>query len=124
MSILISCIVAFLTGVAASLGLGGGMILIIYLTVFCGVTQLSAQGINLIFFIPIAIISLFFHTRNKLVEWKKILPSILFGVVGALIGTYLATFLGSHILTKLFAGFILFVGIRELFTKLHSADDR
>ena len=41
---------AFLTGIFASLGLGGGMILILYMTIFAGYTQLDAQGINLIFF--------------------------------------------------------------------------
>ena len=49
---------AFLTGIFASMGLGGGMVLIVYLTVFAGFSQIAAQGINLVFFIPIAIISL------------------------------------------------------------------
>lgn len=117
MNIFITCLAAFLTGIAASLGLGGGMILMVYLTIFAGVPQLSAQGINLVFFIPIAILSLIFHTKNKLVEWKKILPTILLGIVGALIGTYLANRLGSPTLSKLFAVFILIVGIKELLTK-------
>ena len=47
---------AFLTGILASLGLGGGMILILYLTIFAGMAQFEAQGINLIFFIPIALL--------------------------------------------------------------------
>ena len=70
---------AFLTGIFASMGLGGGMVLIVYLTVFAGFSQLAAQGINLVFFIPIAIISLVLHTKNKLVEWKKAVPAVLWG---------------------------------------------
>lgn len=42
--------VAFLAGMAAAMGLGGGSFLIIYLTVFAGVSQQAAQGINLVFF--------------------------------------------------------------------------
>ena len=70
---------AFLTGIFASMGLGGGMVLIVYLTVFAGFSQIAAQGINLVFFIPIAIISLVLHTKNKLVEWKKTVPPVLWG---------------------------------------------
>ncbi len=118
MSIFILCVVAFLTGIAASLGLGGGLILIVFLTIFTGMSQLTAQGINLVFFIPIAILSLIFHTKNKLVVWKKILPSILFGIIGAFIGTFLANYFGSRIVSKLFSVFVLTVGIKELFTKV------
>ena len=53
---ILSYIAAFLTGILAAMGVGGGMILIVYLTFFVGVPQLSAQGINLIYFIPIAIL--------------------------------------------------------------------
>lgn len=123
MNIWVSCIVALLTGVAASLGLGGGMILIIYLTAFAELSQLEAQGINLVFFIPIAILALIFHTKNKLVEWKKILPSILLGAAGAVGGSYLAQYLGSPLLSKIFGGFILLVGLRELFHKAPKAQD-
>ena len=117
MNFLIISIVAFFTGIFASMGLGGGMILIIYLTVFTQASQLAAQGINLIFFIPIAILSLIIHTKNKLVEWKKIAPALICGTIGVIIGSFLATKIGSIELTKLFAIFILIMGARELFSK-------
>ena len=44
-----------LSGIIGGMGLGGGVVLIIYLTVFLDTPQLKAQGINLLFFIPIAI---------------------------------------------------------------------
>ena len=99
------------------MGLGGGMILIVFLTVFCGISQIEAQGINLVFFIPIALLSLIFHSKNKLIEWKDIVPSIITGAVGAFLGTYAAEYIGSPILGKLFAVFLLIVGIKELFSK-------
>lgn len=109
---------AFLTGIFASLGVGGGMILIIYLTVFAGFDQLAAQGINLIYFIPIALLSVVIHTKNKLIEWKKIIPAIVIGVAFAALGTYAAERIGSPALKKIFAVFILLIGIKELlFTK-------
>ena len=117
MNFFIITIVAFFTGVFASMGLGGGMVLIIYLTIFLNVNQLTAQGINLIFFIPIAVIAIIMHTRNKLIEWKKIVPSIIFGTIGVLIGSMIATKLDSAMLSKLFAIFLIVIGIREIFAK-------
>lgn len=108
---------AFFTGIFASLGLGGGMILILYMTIFAGFSQLDAQGINLIFFIPIAALSLIIHTKNKLVKWKKIFPAIICGTVTAIAGCMLAKHFGNEYLTKIFAVFVLLTGIKELFAK-------
>jgi hypothetical protein len=108
---------AFASGIMASLGLGGGMILIIYLTIFAGFSQLEAQGINLIFFIPTALLSLLLHTKNKLVKWKLIVPSIISGTISAAGAAYFAAGLKNQLLTKLFALLVLAAGIRELFTK-------
>ena len=107
---------AFLTGVFASMGLGGGMVLIVYLTVFAGFSQLAAQGINLVFFIPIAIISLVLHTKNKLVEWKKAVPAVLWGTA-AVISAWLANRIEQSLLSKAFGIFLILMGLKELFFK-------
>lgn len=112
---ILSYIAAFLTGIFAAMGVGGGMILIIYLTFFTGLPQLSAQGINLIYFIPIAILSVIIHTKNKLIEWKKIVPSLIAGTAFAVLGAFAADYLGSETLGKIFGGFIVMIGIKELF---------
>lgn len=108
-------LIAFLTGIFAAMGVGGGMILIIYLT-FTGIPQLAAQGINLIYFIPIAILSVIIHTKNHLIEWKKIIPSLICGTVFAVIGAFSAELIGSDILGRIFGGFILLIGVKELIT--------
>ena len=118
-----SFVAAFFTGVLASMGVGGGMILIVYLTVFDGYSQISAQGINLIYFIPIALLSVIIHSKNKLIVWKKIIPAIVTGIIGAVIGAFLAKHFGSEILSKIFGGFILLVGIKELFYKNPNSDN-
>lgn len=110
-----SLLVGFLTGIAASMGLGGGFILILYLTLFAGVGQLEAQGVNLLFFLPIALFSVILHTRSGLVEWKKLPFAALAGIVGAALGTVLGGFLGDGLLRKLFAGLLILVALRELF---------
>ncbi|MCI5904212.1 MAG: sulfite exporter TauE/SafE family protein [Oscillospiraceae bacterium] len=108
---------AFLTGIFAAMGVGGGMILIIYLTFFAGFTQLEAQGINLVYFIPVALLSVIIHTKNKLISWKKILPSLVAGTAAAAAGAWAAAFIGSDMLKKIFGGFILIIGIKELLFK-------
>ncbi len=117
MSIFVIAVVSFLSGFVASLGLGGGMVLIIYLAIFAGMGQLEAQGINLIFFIPIAVISIILHTKSKLIIWKKIIPSIITGTISALLFSVIASMLGSDILSKIFSVFIIIIGIRELIKK-------
>ena len=61
-------IVALLAGLASgfigSLGLGGGAVLIIYLNLFTDTPQLKAQGINLIFFVPIALAAVIIYTNH------------------------------------------------------------
>lgn len=108
-------IAAFLTGIFASMGVGGGMILIVYLTIFAGYNQLEAQGINLVYFLPIAAFSLIIHTKNHLVEWKIAFTAIIFGVILAIAGAFLAEWLGSEMLRKIFGGFIFIIGIKEIF---------
>lgn len=111
---ILTWIAAFITGLLASLGVGGGMVLIIWMTAVLGTSQLEAQGINLIFFLPIALLSVIMHRKNGLIDLKKLLPAIVTGVVTAALGAYAAHAIGSPLLKKIFAVFILAIGIKEL----------
>ncbi len=111
------CIAALITGFLASLGVGGGMILILYMTVWGGYSQLHAQGVNLIFFLPIALLSVIIHRKNGLIELKELVPAMITGAVSAVIGSLAAEYIGSELIGKFFAVFIIALGIRELFRK-------
>lgn len=115
MGLLIAGAVSLLAGAAAAMGLGGGFVLLVYLTVFANLPQMEAQWINLIFFLPIGGLALFFHARNRLIEKHVILPAVLTGLAGAAGGAALAHFLGNDMLTKVFAAFLALIGIKELF---------
>ena len=117
MNLLTIAVVSFLTGIFASLGLGGGMVLIIYLTICAEFSQISAQGINLVFFIPIAILSLIMHSKSGLIEWKKIIPAIASGIISVIIFSIAANRLDPSLLGKIFAVFLIAAGINELFRK-------
>lgn len=112
---IITAIVGFFSGVTASLGLGGGFVLLLYLTAIQGMDQLQAQGINLLFFLPIAALSLIIHIKNKLIDKQPLLPCILCGVVGVLAGSSIAFWIPTNLLSKIFAVFILIIGCKELF---------
>lgn len=109
-----SVVVGFLTGVLASMGLGGGFILVVWLTLFMNVEQRAAQGVNLLFFLPIALISLAIHLKNGLVNKALVRKLALGGVAGAVIGTFAAQHMGNDFLRILFALFLLGFGLREL----------
>ncbi len=109
-------IIGFLTGILASMGLGGGFILVVWLTLFENVGQKSAQGINVLFFLPIAFIALILHLKNHLVN-KTLVKKMLFGgILGAIIGTVGSNLIANDLLRKLFALFLIAFGLRELFS--------
>ncbi len=114
---IIKILVGFLSGMTASMGLGGGFILVIYLTTILEINQIDAQGMNIMFFIPIAIISIFFHIKNKLIDKKPLLVSIISGIVGVLIGISTTFLFKVEFLSKLFSILLFIFGLRELFHK-------
>lgn len=114
---MMEAIVGFLTGVIASMGLGGGFILVIWLTLAADVPQRTAQGINLLFFLPIALISVIMHIKAGLINKRLVLRCCLGGVLGGLLGTIASAAIANDLLHHLYALFLLAFGIRELFRK-------
>lgn len=110
-------IIGFLAGFAGGLGVGGGGILLLYLTAFAGKEQLSAQGINLLFFLPVAVSALFLHFKNGFIKTKTALFSIIFGIPGVFLGSFIAGNIDKTFLRFCFALLLLFIGTRELFKK-------
>lgn len=104
-------IAGFLSGVIGAMGLGGGAVLLIYLTLFGGVDQLKAQGINLIFFIPIALVSVIIYAFKKQIKWKTVLFFSAAGLVGATAGVFISEAVGSDLLAKIFGGVLIAAGI-------------
>ncbi len=106
-----------LSGIIGGMGLGGGAVLIIYLTVFKDVPQLKAQGINLLFFIPIALTAVIIYTVKKQITWRITLPVAAGGIIGAALGFCLTDIIGGDLTAKLFGGFLVVLGIKEIFCK-------
>lgn len=110
-------IIGFFAGIIGGMGIGGGTILIPSLVFFLGTQQQIAQSVNLISFIPTAIVAIFIHLKHKSIETKLVLKLILLGVTGAVIGSFIAVSLDANLLKKIFGGFLFVMGLYEIFSK-------
>ena len=75
-------------GLLSGLGIGGGTLLMVWMTGVAALPQQTAQGINLLYFLPSAACALFFHIRNRLIRWDIVLPAALGGCVTAAIAAW------------------------------------
>lgn len=106
------------SGLIGAMGLGGGAVLIIYLTVFTDTPQLKSQGINLLFFIPIAVCAVIIYAKQKKIDFKTVFPIALGGIAGAFLGILLAKVTGNNLLAKLFGAGLCFIGAKEVIQSL------
>ena len=111
--LIVGCILGFLAG----LGVGGGSLLILWLSLVIGLEHAAARSINLLFFIPAALIASFFRWRQGSLNIRTVLPAILFGCISAGIFSLLSKQIDIALLKKLFGGLLLLTGIRELLYK-------
>lgn len=105
------------TGVLSGFGVGGGTLLLIYMTSFAGVPQTLAQGVNLLYFLPTASTALPAHIKNGYVEKRAVIPSILAGLLGTAAAAWAATGLDVDLLHRCFGAFLIYVGLSELLRK-------
>ena len=105
------------SGVAGAMGLGGGAVLIIYLSLFTETGQLKAQGMNLVFFIPIALTAVIIYAKSEQIRWKTVALLSAFGLLGAALGLWLTDFFGGEITSKIFGGLLVALGVKETFFK-------
>jgi len=110
-NIIVGAVLGFLSG----LGVGGGSLLILWLTLIASVPQEIARNINLLFFLPTAVISSVFRWRKGNLQIKNVLPAMLGGVAAAILFTWLSRHISSDALKAPFGVLLLVTGARELF---------
>lgn len=67
---MVNILIGAVSGLVSGMGMGGGTILILCLSLFMGVDQHVAQGANLVFFVPTSMVSIFTNIKQKLIKWK------------------------------------------------------
>ena len=112
--IILEILVGGLGGIVAGMGMGGGTLTIPILTMFLGYEQLQAQGVNLIAFLPMAVVALIIHCKNNLVDFKRTWGLALIGCLFSLLGAIIANNIDSSILKKLFAVFLIGLGVWQI----------
>ena len=106
----VSVVLGFLSG----LGTGGGSLLILWLTFGLGMAQGTARTINLMFFIPAALVACLYRWRQGSFDPKKIIPAIIGGCLAAWFFSRLGADMDLAVLKKLFGALLIYTGIREL----------
>ena len=107
-------IVGALTGILSGMGIGGGTLLILYLTAVWDVAPTAAAGINLLYFLGCAPSALVVHIREHRVVWRAAIWASVGGGVTALISAFLAPDPTPDLLRRLFGILLLGIGVREL----------
>lgn len=115
--ITVGTVLGFLSGI----GVGGGSLLMLWLTLVLDLPHVVARNINLLFFIPSALIASFFRKKQGSLDIKRILPAVAAACLCAAVFSWISSWVDIHILKKLFGGLLLLTGIRELFYRPRKA---
>ena len=116
-SLPIVLIVGTVLGFLSGLGIGGGSLLILWLTIVLGMEQSTARLINLLFFVPSAVIACLFRLKQGKLKIGSVIPAILAGCIAAGFFSWFSYRLDVELLKKLFGVILLAAGARELFYK-------
>ena len=115
---IVSLISGLATGILSAWGIGGGSLLILFMTGVQGMDQPLAQGINLLYFLPTSFTALLSHLKNHLIDKKTAIPAIVAGSLATAGAALLATGLDTQVVRKIFGGFVVIIGLTELFRKV------
>ena len=107
--------VAIVLGFLAGLGVGGGSLLMLWLTSVVNMDYAVAKTVNLLFFLPTALIATLFHKKRGAVNIRKVLPAIICACIAAAVFSYIGKHMDTSLLKKLFGGILILTGLRELF---------
>ena len=108
--LIVGTVLGFLSGI----GIGGGSLLILWLTMVLRMNQQVARSINLLFFLPCALIACLFRWQQGCLKPSNVLPAAIAGSIGAGLFSFIGLNLDTQILKKLFGLLLIATGVREL----------
>ncbi len=114
MKIFILIAIGLAGGVIGGMGMGGGTLLIPLIAVCTDIEQHIAQAINLIAFVPMSVIALVIHIKNKLVDYKAFLWTALPAVALSVLAAYVSRLVGGKKLSMYFGIFLILLGLYQL----------
>lgn len=108
-------LVSSLLGLLSGLGIGGGSLLMLWLTTVLDWPTQEARRLNLLFFLPGAALAT--YLRRNSIPLKKLWPAMLSGCIAAAGGAMLQSRISQGLLRKAFGLLLLYAGFQELFYK-------
>ena len=120
-SIPVTLLAGLLLGALAGMGVGGGSLLILWLTLVLQMDYDAARTVNLLFFLPSALIASWFNRKQGSLQYNKVLPAIFAGAVSAALFSLLRRRIDTAGIKTLFGILLLFTGVRELFYRPRKA---
>ena len=94
--------------------MGGGTLLIPILTIIMKVEQNVAQGLNLLVFVPCALICCIIYTKNKLINYKKSWLIVIVAIGLSVLSSLLAIKVKNKFLSICFGTFLIALGLLQL----------
>lgn len=113
---MIEILIGTISGLISAMGMGGGTVLILCLTLFLGYEQHVAQASNLIFFIPTSLVAIYIYLKNKMIDYKLAITVAISGVIGAIIGAFISIQMNSIVLRRYFGAFLGLIAINEIYS--------
>jgi uncharacterized membrane protein YfcA len=109
--------------VAGLLGIGGGLLIIPFLTIAAGATQHQAEATSLLVILPTAIVATIVLQRKGIGDARLALRFGTFGAAGGVVGALVALALPAHVLRLVFALFLAVMSVRMLRDGLTTTSD-
>ena len=113
---MLEILIGIISGFVSGMGMGGGTILILCLSMFLGIEQHIAQATNLVFFIPTSIVAIIINIKQRYVDFKLAIPIAIAGVVGAIIGAICSSKTDVKMLKKYFGIFLGLIAFWEIYS--------
>ena len=115
-----TAIVSFLIAALTGMGVGGGGLFVVFLNIFTDTPQLTAQGINLLFFLFSSGSAVCIHLSKRIIYTSAVITMIIFGLFGAVSGSLLSSIVPQTLLRKIFGAMLVSSGILSLQQKSSS----
>ena len=113
-ALIFTIIASFLIAALSGLGVGGGGLFVVFLALFTEIPQITAQGINLLFFLFSAGSSVCIHLSHRQIFGTAVLVMAAAGIAGAVCGALLSSVVPQTLLRKAFGVMLVISGLISL----------
>ena len=117
---MLEILIGIISGIIGGLGMGGGTVLILFLSLFLEIEQHVAQATNILFFVPMAIAAIGVNLKHKNINFKIVLPICLWGGLGAFAGANISMNMEVRLLKKCFGAFLIFIAVYQIYEYIKS----